>query len=435
VRVVIFTQYYPPETGAPQNRLSHLASQLVSEGHDVDVVTAMPNYPRGQVSPAWRGKLVATETCDGITVYRSWIFARPGRRVWLQLLGYLSFALSALATAPFRLRRADVVLWESPPLFLALTAFLLARRLGARLVMNVSDLWPETAIEMGVLRGRRLISIFRVLEAWAYGRADLVTYQTEGIGSGIRRLVPEKRTWFFPNGVDTALFAPQRPQDIGDEFTGPQRKLVVGYAGNFGRGQAVDQIVAAAKEFGEDDGLSFVLVGDGPLKADVLRAVADSGLRSIAVSDPVDSSRMPALLSSFDFAIVPLADLPVFSGARPSKMFELLAMGIPFIFCGRGEGADLALSSGAAIVVPPERPDELAAAIADLAGRSDATRNTMGASGRAYVIHHYDRAAIASRLERELVLLCASEPRVLNSHQRDHRPETNARTLRKEDIR
>ena len=153
MKIAILTQYYPPETGAPQARLSDLARRLVERGHDVSVITAMPNYPVGRIFDEWRGRPVAREVRDGVVVLRSWMFAYKGPSVLRQLLSYFSFLLSSIITAPFRLRRADILLWESPPLFLSIAAFILARRLRAKLVMNVSDLWPRSAWRGNLRRG------------------------------------------------------------------------------------------------------------------------------------------------------------------------------------------------------------------------------------------------------------------------------------------
>ncbi|HVM03285.1 MAG TPA: glycosyltransferase family 4 protein, partial [Acidimicrobiales bacterium] len=315
MRVVLLTQYYPPETGAPQARLADLARRLSAHGHEIEVVTAMPNYPTGSIFPGWRGLLLGAERDGGQVVLRSWLYTSPRPSTPRQLATYGSFATTAALTAPLRLRRADVLLWESPPLFLAPTAALLRRRLGARLVMNVSDLWPQSAVDLGVLRSRRLLSLLEGWERWAYASADLVTYQTEGIGAGIERRAPAARRALFPNGVDLDRFRrrPARPE-LRAQLGLPESGPVVGYAGNFGRAQSLEQVVDAAAllEAGGSPA-TFLLVGDGPRRQHVEERARSLGLAHVRFSRPWPASQMPELLSLFDAAVVPLADAPVFA--------------------------------------------------------------------------------------------------------------------------
>jgi colanic acid biosynthesis glycosyl transferase WcaI len=405
MRVVVLTQYYPPETGAPQSRWADLTRRLATRGHQVQVVTAMPNYPTGRVFPGWKHRLVASERSEGVEVLRSWLFTSPKPTTARLLATYGTFAATSVVAGIPRLGRADVLLWESPPLFLAPTAAALRRRLGARLVMNVSDLWPQSAVELGVLRGHRLRALFERWERWAYQSADLVTYQTKGIGEAVGRRAPGTAGALFPNGADTATM---RRVEVGDRLkarlgldgTGP----TVGYAGNFGRSQALEQVVGAAAALAAAGApATFVLVGDGPRKREIVRQARSLGLTNVRFADPVPSAEMAELLSLFDVAVVPLANVPLFVGARPSKMFELMAVGVPFVYCGRGEGARLAEDSGGAVIVPPEDPAALAGALRDLLRLDEAARRHRGGQARRFVVEHFDRDAIATRLERRLL--------------------------------
>lgn len=412
MRLVLLTQYYPPETGAPQNRLSDLARRLAARGHDVRVLTALPNYPLGRVFEGWRGRLGGVDRVDGIPVLRSWILASPRKATVPQLAGYGSFALSsALAGLAALPARADVLMWESPPLFLAPTAWALARRLRARLVMNVSDLWPKAAVDLGVLKDRRLVAGFEALERWAYRSADLVTHQTDGLGTGIRTRWPGARTLLFPNGVDLDHFVRQPADGALRQSLGiPADVAVVGYGGNFGRAQALHQVVEAAACM-VDRPVVFLLMGAGPCRPDVEARVRELGLANVRILDPVPRADLPALQSLWDVSVVPLADAGLMQESRPSKMFELMAMEVPFVFCGRGEGADLAAESGGATVVDAERPEALAAALGRWLDAGERSRRTAGRMARAFVAGRFDRAAIADRLEEALLgLLAPREP-------------------------
>jgi glycosyltransferase involved in cell wall biosynthesis len=406
MNIVILTQYFPPETGAPQARLEFLAQRLSAAGHAVEIVTALPNYPAGEVLPAWRGKLVTEEATSSGRVLRSWLYTSKRRSTSRLLATYLTFAASAAVTAPFRLRRADLLLWESPPLSLAPVASLLARRLRARLIMNVSDLWPRSAVELGLMRNRRLVTLFYSLEHWSYRVADLVSCQTEGIAAGVLARRPGTDIHLFPNGVDTQRFRPGSAEPaLRQQLNLEPDAFVVGYAGNFGRAQALEQLLDAAHRLLDvAPEVKLVLLGGGPRREALIERVRKLGLSNVAMVPSVPHERMPAVISGFDVAVVPLADLPVFEGARPSKMFELLAMGVPIVYCGRGEGARLAEASGCARVVPPEDPAALAAAVDAWRRLPLGERQRAGRRGQEFVARSYDRMALTetfiARLER-----------------------------------
>jgi glycosyltransferase involved in cell wall biosynthesis len=401
VHAVLLTQYFPPEIGAPQSRIGYLARRLRQRGCAVTVVTGMPNYPTGRIPPEWRGRVTSREQTEFGTVLRSWLYASTHRGTTHQVLNYLSFAASASASAPVRVPSADVVIWESPPLFLAPAAWLLARRLRARLVMNVSDLWPRSAVELGVLpAGGAVTRALQALEGWAYRGADLVTCQTDGIADGIEERCPGTPTRLFPNGVDLEMFTPMPAVPALRQAMGAEDGTVLaGYLGNFGRAQALEQLIEAAAILERRaPAVRIVLMGDGPRRPAVEEMLAGRRLANVSVLDPVAHGEVPRFLASLDIGIVPLAGREIFQGARPSKLFELLAMCLPVVYAGRGEGARLAASSGAAKVTEPEDPDGLAGAVAALAATTRGERRDMGRRGRAYVTEHFDRSVLTDEL-------------------------------------
>ena len=142
MKVIILTQYYPPEHGAPQNRLHDLAKRMKNTGHDVTVLTAMPNYPKGEIFTDYRGKLVVEENIDGIKVIRTWILPAKKKSFLRQLIAYFSFVKSSAFFGLLKLKKADFLICESPPLFLGATALVLSFAKSAKLMMNISDLWP-----------------------------------------------------------------------------------------------------------------------------------------------------------------------------------------------------------------------------------------------------------------------------------------------------
>jgi glycosyltransferase involved in cell wall biosynthesis len=400
-RVLIVTQFYPPETGAAQNRLSDLAERLSEYGNEVTVLTAMPNYPTGRVFERYRRLFVLQEQRRGVRVIRTWIYVHPTRNFARRLLTYWSFVLSALAIGLIRVGRQDVVVVESPPLFLGLAGIVISRLRKARFVMNVSDLWPESAVAMGILRQPSLIRLSRWLEEFLYSRAELITGQTQGIVDSIQKRCPDKRVAVITNGVDVERFDEVDASDrveVRDEF-GVTDEFVVGYAGLHGLAQGLETVLEAAEILKERKDIVFVFVGSGPVKENMVRFQQRAGLTNVRFVANQPTNRIPAILAAFDAVVIPLKRLNVFRGALPSKLFEAMASGTPVVVAIEGEAKELVESANAGICVPPEDPRAMAAAILRI--RSDENLSqTFSRCGRRYVYEKYERRRIAHDFDR-----------------------------------
>ena len=179
MRFLILTQYYPPEVAAPQVRLQAMAHELMRAGHEVEVVTAMPNHPTGRIFDGYRRRLSMTEVIDGVTVRRVWLYAATGAGA-KRMMNYASFTVTSL-WGLLTSKRPDVLFVESPPLFLSLPARLICLVWRRPFVFNVADLWPDSATSMGLLRDGLLLRVLNAFEGWAYRRARWVNAVTEGV--------------------------------------------------------------------------------------------------------------------------------------------------------------------------------------------------------------------------------------------------------------
>lgn len=406
MKVILLTQYYPPERGAPQNRLSALARSLKREGAEVTVLTGMPNYPEMRIHDGYRGRWWMEEQMDGIRVVRSWLLVSAKRGIIWRLCNYFSFVLSALITGIFKLNRSDLLIVESPPLFLGITAMLLARAKRARLVFNVSDLWPESAVKLGLVTNPLLIGISTRLELACYRRAALVTGQTQGIVNDIRSRVPGKAVRWVPNGIDLedverALTTCDRGLER-DALGLGKGDLVLFYAGIIGHAQGLEVVLEAANLIRDLDGVHILLIGDGPVRAQLQQRSRDLGLRNLRFIDGMKRSDLLRAIAAMDAAVVPLRKSDLFKGAIPSKIFEALALYKPLLLGVEGEAHELFIEQAqAGIAFAPEDAAQLAQAIR----RYHADRSLMaahGVNGARFVRERFDRAVIGSGLCAEL---------------------------------
>jgi glycosyltransferase involved in cell wall biosynthesis len=388
VRIAYVCHYFVPEPAAPAARVHEFARAWVRAGHAVSVVTTFPNHPLGQIPAAYRGRWWATERLDGIRVLRCWLFAVPNRGVGRRGLNHLSFMLTSVVFGLPRLGAVDVVIASSPTLFSALSAWLMARVKHVPFVLEVRDLWPEAIVGLGLLRPGPAVRALEVLAMFLYRQAARIVVVTESfrnhlIGQG----VPPGKIEVIPNGADIRLFAPATNGARADG------RFTVAYIGSHGLSHGLGAVLDAAAA---QPDVTYLLVGDG---ADRDRLVAERDrrqLRNVVMRPSVSKAEVPGLYASADVCLVPLRDVPVFDAFVPSKLFEMLAAGRPIIGAVRGEARDILQRSGGALLVDPERGDQLATAVDRL--RADPElRAELARRGRAFAEQNYDRDALAAR--------------------------------------
>jgi len=382
LKFVLLTQYYPPEVGGAQVLMGSLASELKRQGHDVRVVTALPNYPTGRIFDGYRGRLFVRETHEGISLFRSWVYPAQSASLLPRLTNYISFCITAWM-AFFWMEKPDIVFVDSPPLFLALTALAIARLKGARWVMNVSDLWPDAVADSGFVNSGFLLQMARKLEHFLYESADFVGTVTEGIRKILleEKGVPQNKILFLPIGVDTQLFQPRAADQELLERHKLAHKSVFLYAGTLGHAQGLALLLDAAEALRNRQDIALVLIGDGPVKTELKAQRDRRGLSSVVFAEPVPLVEMPRWWSIARGALVTLKDQTVHLSARPSKSLPALSSGVPVIFSGRGEMARILSDAQAGMVVPPEQAKPLVECILRLTD-DVALARSLGANGR-----------------------------------------------------
>lgn len=395
MRITILSQYYPPEIGAPQNRLSLLAEALVRRGHQVTVLTAMPNYPTGKIYPGYKGGL-HRETIKGVQVIRTFIYPAQSPRLIPRLSNYFSFVLSSAMLGSFLLKPCDYLLVESPPLFLGLSGLWLSKLKDARLIFNVSDLWPESVVQLGMLdRNSLTYRVCEKLEAFFYHKAWLVSGQSKGILANINKRFPDCKTYLLSNGVDLDLFGPQKSTANARELLTGESKagFVVLYAGLHGLAQSLENVIEAAEALTPDPSVQIVLVGDGPEKDNLVAQSIQRNLTNLKFLNPLPANAIPALLASSDALLVTLKkDL---TGAVPSKLYEAMGSGRPVILmAGKlSEPGEIVAQNKVGLVITSGDSAGLAEAIRLLAESPELCR-TFGTNGRLIAQEKFNRTRI-----------------------------------------
>lgn len=402
MKILFLTQYCPPEVGAPQNRIFEFAKGLKKKGNDVTILTALPNYPKGEIFEEYKGKGVVVEEIDGIKVVRTAIYATKSKSFVKRLGNYFSFTFSSVIQGTKYIGDPDIIITESPPLFLGWSGYVLCKLKKAKFVFNVSDLWPESAVKLGVLNNKLFIKMSTWLEEFCYKKADLITGQTKGIVNNIvERGFSKDKVKLITNGVDVSFFNKANRDEEYRKSIGVDGKFAICYAGIHGIAQGLEVVIDAAERLKEYKDIVFNFYGDGPEKQMLIERVKEKSLTNVNFFPVQSKPNMPKIIASMDATVVPLKRLDLFKGALPSKMFEALASELPIILAVEGEAEKLINDAKGGIVVEPENSKEIADAILKLYN-DKALKEELGMNARRYVEENYSREAIVERLETYL---------------------------------
>ena len=368
---------------------------LARAGHQVTVVTSYVQHKERTIPEEFRGKRIVRTHEDGLDVVRTYSTPGYGRDLRSRLSNYGTFALWSLI-AELRLPRPDVVVASSPSLPAAAAAAAVARARRARFLLEVRDLWPDSAVAMGLVTDPRVIGAARRMEHYCYRRADRIVALTEGIRDGVIQsgVVPAGRVSLITNGVDLDVQPdPAHPARIDV----PDDAFVAMFVGAHGTYSSLETVLGAADLLRDDPGIRVVLVGGGDRKPALVQQAADMGLSNVTFVDPVPKRQVPAFLERAQLCLLPYQDRELFAGALPNKVFDYLAAARPILASAPvGELTRLVDRAGCGWNVAPEDPAAMAAAIRAAAADRPAAA-ARGDAGRQYALQHYDRARLAQR--------------------------------------
>jgi lipopolysaccharide/colanic/teichoic acid biosynthesis glycosyltransferase/glycosyltransferase involved in cell wall biosynthesis len=413
MKVLFLTQYYPPETGAAPARASHFAERLAGLGHDVTVVTGMPNHPSGVKQPAYRGRVFCRENREGVRIIRCFLYTSPRKSFARRILNQLSFAVTAVLGG-LAAGRCEIVLVTSPPLFLGLTAWLIGIVRGVPYVLDLRDYWPRAAVALGQLTSPWAIAAAERLERFLYWRALKLVVVTPGM----RRLLLDRgiaahRMELIPNGADVERFVPVRHAPEGPE----NGEWDVLYAGTHGLVHGMDVILDAAHELRGETRIKFLIVGDGVAKPRLVTEARRRELSNIRFLPSQQPDQLVKLIQQADVCLATTIGGDFSASTVPVKVFDYMACGKPIVAAVGGDGRTVIERSRGGVVVEPGDGRALASAVVSLINDAE-RRRELGAHGREFVSREYSRAVLAEKMER-ILSECASREKVMcGSHLR-----------------
>ncbi|MBO3461177.1 WcaI family glycosyltransferase [Aetokthonos hydrillicola Thurmond2011] len=390
MRVLIYSYNYYPEPIGIAPLMTELAEGLVKRGHEVRVVTAMPNYPERKIYKDYQGKWYQTEVKNGVQIQRSYVWVRPQPNLLDRILLDASFVVTSFLPA-LTGWRPDVILSTSPSLPSCVPTALLGLLHNCPTVLNLQDILPEAAVHVGLLKNKLLIHIFTLLEKFAYHTATKISVIADGfIDNLLGKKVAASKIVQIPNWVDVNFIRPLAKENnafrTAHNLNG---KFVVLYSGNIALTQGLETVVKAASLLRDIPDIKFVIVGEAKGLERLQAKCQQSNADNVLLLPFQPREHLPEMLAAADVGLV-VQKKNVVSFNMPSKIQVLLASGRALVGSvpDNGTAARAIRQSGGGVVVPPEDPHALAKAILNLYKHPEKVK-TLGYNSRQYAVEQY----------------------------------------------
>ncbi len=400
MRILLFTAYFPPDTGSAAHLFYELGGELVARGHQVRVITNMPGYHAVDADERYQGKRWLKESVDGMDVYRMASLrlsptSMVGRALW-----QFGMALAFFVMGMF-IPKGDIALVYSPPLTLGFSAWGLRILRGTKIILNVQDLFPQSIIDLGLLNNPHIIRIFEWMEQFIYKRSNKVVVHS----SGNQRHVLSRggnpdRVLVVPNWVDTDFIQPGERQNEFREAHNYNDEFLVSFAGVLGYSQDLDVILGAAKQLKEHPQIKWILVGDGVEKERLQEKAIELELMDCVQFLPMQPrEKYPAILHASDVCLATL-HAEVKTPVVPSKILSIMAAGKPVVAAMdlSGDAPRLIADANCGFSTPPGDAGVLAEAVLRLYKDQDLCVE-LGANGRRYAEERLSKQACVSHYE------------------------------------
>ncbi len=394
MRVLLITQYFPPEIGAASSRWGDYIQILIKQGHKVTVLCEAPNYPKGIFYGGYKNPWYKKEIInENLTIIRSKAGVNNRKSMYNKLIHYLTFMISGIVNVN-KINNYKFVIVSTPPLFTGIIGVFLQKFKSIPFWLDLRDLWPDSAVALNQMNKNFLYFLGKKIESIIYNSAEGFILAVPGF----KNYLNEKfvSTKYKPklnllNGVSSNFISMVNNLEIKQD-----KRFTVLYSGNMGLAQGLETIIEAGKLL-DDYPIDFQLIGDGILRNRLEHLVKVNGQKNIFFHDSMHRYELIKWIKKSSICLVPLKNNPLFHSAFPSKMFEYMACAKPIIVGIKGEAADLVNHSKSGTIVEPENAILLSKAIIDYYQNKDQCINH-GTNGMIYVTENLQKEELISSL-------------------------------------
>ncbi len=376
MKIQILTQYYFPEIGAASTRWTDYSRLIAEMGHEVTIICQIPNYPNINLFDKQRFNNCEKHKGLSLKICRTWVWINDRNSFFKRIIYFISFMISAIIKS-ISLPKPDIYIASSPSLFTGLAGAIMSKLYGRPLILDIRDIWPESAIELGELRSSVSKKIGFIFQEIIYSKSKMFLVAVPGFSKHLSGKSYSRGKDIIPliNGVGGEFI---NIGETGTKYFSDTINLI--YAGNIGLAQDFETIINAAKLLGNK--YNFVIIGDGILKKNVLNIINDLGIENVIIKNPMSKQELIKEYAKAHIGIVSLKNKNIFRNAIPSKTWEYMSCGLAVVCTIKGDIEKLINDSNGGICIEPENVEDFADTIKHLTKEKI---DELGKCGRIYV--------------------------------------------------
>ena len=395
--ILIITENFHPESNAPSKRLYDHALEWINLGHQITVLTGVPNAPKGKVFEGYKNKIYQSENIDGIHVKRVWTFIAKNEGVFLRSLDFISFMISSLICGLF-IKKHDYIVVSSPQFLPVISGFILSKIKFTPFILEIRDLWPESIVELGSIRKESLIiKILNKIARYIYEKSDLIVVVTNSFKEYLLKInIDENKIVVIQNGFnfDKTLSPNKTTQMIRKEYNIDKNKFIVSYIGTIGMSHGLEIIIQAAELLND---VLFLVIGEGSEKESLKKIKEQKKIKNVLFIDTINWQEIVNINQIVDANLIHLRNLALFKTVIPSKIFESMALKKPILAGVIGESIEIIIKSNSGLKIIPENPNSLVENILHLRSNPEMSER-MGNNGFNLVKKKYNRKVLAHQM-------------------------------------
>lgn len=401
MKILLIHQYFLEEDDPGGSRFNEMVKVWSNEGHQISVLAGMMHYGGNEKREEYKGKFTAKKKQGDITVWRSHVSELYNSNFIGRMWGYFSFVFSSLYTGLFKVKgHYDVIIVTSPPLFVGITGYLISKLKRIPFVFEIRDLWPESAIDTGVLKNTGLIKMAYKFEKFIYRKASLINVLTPAFRKKLieEKSVPKDKIIYIPNAADFSLSDELLERFDVAKFKreeGLVGKFIITYVGAHGVANHLQQLVEAAKLL-EDTNAHFLLIGQGMEKKKLIKLAKHLNCINISFIDPVPKSDVFKYILASDIGTSVLKNVDTFKTIYSNKTFDYMSCKKPILMAIDGVSRELVEDADAGLFVEPENPQDFAFKVRTYMDNQTLLEK-QGVNGYIYAKKHFDRNVLAKK--------------------------------------
>lgn len=404
MKILVLHQYFLGKDDPGGSRFNQFVKYWEGLGHEITVVAGTVHYATGKKEEKYRGKWVVKEHySENVKLVRTYVSEAYNKSFIGRLWGYFSFMISSLWAILFHLKKHDVIVVTSPPLFVGITGILAKWFKRTPMVFEIRDLWPESAIDTGVLSNKLIIKIAYLVEKLSYRFANKINVLTPAFKQALisKKGISPGKVCFIPNGADLDIFqAGPKENWVRDKYN-LHDKFVVTYMGAHGVANNLESLLEVAKEFKQNENVVILLIGDGMRKKDLILKSREEDISNVLFVDSQPKHTIPDFCNASDICTAVLKKVDTFKTVYPNKVFDYMSCAKPILLGIDGVARELVEKSGSGYYIDPEDSKAFANKIRELKSNPDLMKD-LGKSGLAFVREHFSREALAKQYVEEL---------------------------------